>query len=378
MDFELSQEHRLFKETVRRFARKEFPPFIEEAEENQRFPRELIARAREVGLLGIGVPEEHGGSGGDMLMMAIMSEEFARVCSGLGVGLMGVATGGLGLYHFGNEKQRGRLLPGALRGEIIFALGLTEPNAGSDLASIEMTARQDGQDYLLNGSKIFITNGTFADYVFTLARTGEGEGYAGLTLFLVEAKTPGFKVVKKLDKLGHRSTETAELLYENVRVPRENLLSPEGQGFLTIMNLLNYGRILVSARAVGLARASFEAALKYSRERVQFGRPISRFQITQFKLARMATDLEAARWLVYRAAWLHDQGAPCTKEVSMAKLFAAEACESISAEALQIHGGYGYIKEYPVERYFRDAKLCRITEGTSEIQHLIIARELLG
>jgi alkylation response protein AidB-like acyl-CoA dehydrogenase len=376
MDFELSDEHRIFRKTVRDFAEKEIAPLIEEAEREQRFPKELISRARDLGLLGVNIPEEYGGAGGDMIMVCILAEELARVCSGIAVGLFSVAMGPGAIYLLGTEEQKRRYLPSAFRGEKVFALGITEPNAGSDVSAIETTAHRDGDYFLLNGSKIFITNGTFADYVFIAAYTDKSKGYAGMNLFIVDTSLSGFSVTRKLDKLGHRSAETAELLLEDVRVHKDDLLGSPEAGFMNIMQLLDGGRVIVASRAVGIAQAAFEAAFSYAQQRVQFGRPISKFQVTRFKIARMAMEIDAARLLVYRAAALLDKGAHCTKEVSMAKLFAAEVAERVAAEALQIHGGYGYITDLPVERYFRDAKLCPITEGTSEIHHIIIAREL--
>ena len=375
MDFELSDEHKMFRKTVRDFAEREIAPLIDEAEEKQKFPLELVPRAREVGLLGVGFPEEYGGSGGDMVMICILCEELSRVCSGIGVGLFSIAMGPGAISALGNEEQKRKYLPSALKGEKVFALGLTEPNAGSDLSAIETTAREDGENYILNGSKIFITNGTFADYVFTAAYTDKSKGLLGMNLFIVDTKTPGFSVTRKLDKLGHRSAETAELLYEDVRVPKENILGAEG-GMINILQLLDGGRVIVAARALGITQAAYEAAFKYSQERVQCGRPISKFQVNRFKIARMAMEIDAARLLIYRAAWLLGQDKKCTKEASMAKLFASELAVRVAGEALHLHGGYGYIKEFPVERYFRDAKLCPITEGTSEIQHIVIAREL--
>jgi len=376
MDFELLDEHKIFRKTVRDFAEKEITPLIAEAEREQKFPKQLIARARDLGLLGVNFPEEYGGSGGDMIMVCIMAEELARVCSGIAVGLFSVAMGPGAIYLLGTEEQKRRYLPAAFRGEKVFALGITEPNAGSDVSAIETTARRDGDYYVLNGSKIFITNGTFADYVFVAAYTDKSKGYAGMNLFIVDTSLPGFSVTRKLDKLGHRSAETAELMLEDVRVHKDDLLGSPEAGFVNIMELLDGGRVIVAARAVGIAQAAYEAAFSYAQQRVQFGRPISKFQVTRFKIARMAMEIDAARLLIYRAAALLDKGVRCTKEVSMAKLFAAEVAESVAAEALQIHGGYGYITELPVERYFRDAKLCPITEGTSEIHHIIIAREL--
>lgn len=389
MDAFLSEEHLIFRETVRHFAQKEIEPLIEEAEREQKFPRQLIGRAREAGLTGLSISEEYGGSGGDIFMVSILSEELVRVCAGIGVGLFSVILGPGAISTTGTKEQKERYLPAGARGEKVFCLALTEPDAGSDLASIATTAARDGDHYVLNGRKIFITNGTFADYAFVAAYIDKSKGYAGMGLFIVDTSLPGFQVTKKLDKLGHRSTETAELLLEDVRVHKDDLLggSPSdggdsskggraSGGFLNIMQVLDGGRIIVASRALGIATAAYEAAFKYAQDRLQFGRPISKFQVTRFKIARMAMEIEAARMLTYRAAWLVKNRKKATKEVAMAKLFAAEVCERVAAEALQIHGGHGYITEYPVERYYRDSKLAQITEGTSEIQHIIIAREL--
>jgi len=376
MDFSLSEEHKMFRDTVRKFAEKEIAPLIEEAEREQKFPKELIARAHKAGIMGVGFPEEYGGAGGDMVMVSILSEELARVCSGIGVGLFSVIMGPGAITALGTEEQKKKYLPTAMKGETVFALGITEPNAGSDVSAIETTARKDGDHYIINGRKMFITNATFADYVFIAAYTDKSKGYGGMSMFIVDTKLPGFEVTRKLDKLGHRSTETAELLLEDVRVHKDDLLGDPKAGFINIMQLLDGGRVIVASRALGIATAAYESAFKYAQERVQFGRPISKFQVTRFKIARMAMELDAARLLIYRAAWMVDQRIKCTKEVSMAKLFASEICERIAAEALQIHGGYGYITEFPVERYYRDSKLAQITEGTSEIHHIVIAREL--
>jgi alkylation response protein AidB-like acyl-CoA dehydrogenase len=386
MEAFLSEEHLIFRETVRQFARKEIEPLIEEAEREQTFPRQLIGRAHEAGLMGLSISEDYGGAGGDIFMVSILSEELARVCAGIGVGLFSVILGPGAISAAGTKEQKERYLPAGARGEKVFCLALTEPDAGSDLASIRTTARRDGDHYVLNGRKIFITNGTFADYAFVAAYTDKSKGYGGMGLFIVDTRLPGFEVTRKL---GHRSAETAELLLEDVRVHEDDLLggppsesqpgrggSRASGGFLNIMQVLDGGRIIVASRALGIAVAAYEAAFKYAQDRVQFGRPISKFQVTRFKIARMAMELDAARLLTYRAAWMVNNRMKCTKEVAMAKLFASEVCERIAGEALQIHGGHGYITEYPVERYYRDSKLAQITEGTSEIQHIIIAREL--
>lgn len=376
MDFNLSEEHKLFRESVRAFAKREMEPLVEEAERKQEFPKHLIQKAREAGFLGVGFPEEYGGHGGDLLMAVIMAEELARVCSGMGVSLFAVCMGPGSVLALGTDEQKKKYLPPAMRGEKTFCLAVTEPNAGSDVSAIETTAKLEGDHYVLNGRKIFITNGTFADYAATAAYVDKSLGLAGMRMFLVDTAQSGYQVVKKMDKLGHLSAETAEIVLDNVKVPKEDVLGEEGKGFINVLELFDGGRVLVAGRALGVAQAAYDLALNYAKQRVQFGRPISKFQVTRFKLARMAMEIDAARLLTYRAAWMVSSGQRATKEVSMAKLFAAEVAVRVADEALQIHGGYGYIKEFPIERIYRDARLCPITEGTSEIHHIIIAREL--
>nr|AKQ04170.1 acyl-CoA dehydrogenase [uncultured bacterium Rifle_16ft_4_minimus_4226] len=330
MDFTLSDEHRMFQRAIRDFAEKEIDPQVEEAEEKEEFPVELFPKMGKLGYLGIRYPEKYGGP----------------------------------------------LLVPAIKGEKIAALGLTEPNAGSDISSIQTTARKDGDSYIVNGSKIFITNGTIADFVLVAAYTDKSRGTKGISLLVLERGTPGFTIARKLKKLGNRSSDTGELVFEDCRIPKENLIGEENRGFGYIVGALKSGRIIYGARSVGVAQAAFEAALQYAKERVQFGQPIGKFQANQFKLAKMATAIEAARTFTFRAAWMLDQGIECMKEASMVKLFATEMVQWVTAEAVQLHGGYGYMMEYPVQRYFRDAKMFTITEGTSEIQQVVIAREL--
>lgn len=376
MNFEFSEEHKLFRKSVQEFAKREIEPLIDEAEKTGVFPKHLIKKARAAGLLGVGFPEEYGGYGGDMLMAVIMAEEFARVCSGIGVSLFAACMGPGSIHLLGNEAQKKKYLPDALNGDKVWCLGITEPNAGSDVSAVETTAKKVDGGFELSGRKIFITNGTFADYVTTAATVDKSAGIAGLRLFIVDTKSKGFTVTKKLEKLGHKSAETAELELDHVFVKDEDALGAEGQGFLNVMHMFDGGRLLVAGRAIGCAQAAFDLAMKYAQQRVQFGKPISKFQVTKFKLARMAMEIDAARLLTYRAAWMLANGARATKEVSMAKLFAGEMAVRVADESLQIHGGYGYIKEFPIERIYRDARLCPITEGTSEIHHIIIAREL--
>jgi len=377
MDFSLSEEHKMFQKTIRDFAEREIGPLVEEAEAKEEFPVELFPKMGKLGYLGIRYPEEYGGPGFDKISECIYVEELSRVCAGIASGLMvqsGLATEAV--FHHGTEEQKQRFLVPAIKGDKIAALGLTEPNAGSDIASIQTTARREGDNYVLNGQKIFITNGTIADFVLVAAYTDKSRGAKGISLIIVEKGSPGFTVARKLKKLGNRSSDTGELVFEDCIVPRENLIGEENKGFYYIVGALKSGRITYGGRAVGVAQAAFEAALKYAQERVQFGQPIGKFQVNQFKLAQMATEIEAARIFTYKAAWMLDQGMECMKEASMVKLFATEMVQRVVAEAVQIHGGYGYMTEYPVERYFRDAKMFTIVEGTSEIQHIVIAREL--
>jgi alkylation response protein AidB-like acyl-CoA dehydrogenase len=377
MDFSLSEEHRMFQRAIRDFAEKEIGPLIEEAEEKEEFPVELFPKMGKLGYLGIRYPEEYGGPGFDKISECIYVEELSRVCAGIASGLMvqsGLATEAV--FKHGTEEQKQRFLVPAIKGDKIAALGLTEPNAGSDISSIQTIARRDGDTYFLNGSKIFITNGTIADFVLVAAYTDKSRGTKGISLLIVEKGTPGFTVARKLKKLGNRSSDTGELVFEDCQVPKENLIGEENRGFSYIVGALKSGRITYGGRAVGVAQAAFEAALQYAKERIQFGQPIGKFQANQFKLAQMVTAIEAARTFTFRAAWMMDQGIECMKEASMVKLFATEMVQKVVAEAVQIHGGYGYMTEYPVERYFRDAKMFTIVEGTSEIQQMVIAREL--
>jgi len=376
MDFDLTEDQRMFQKTFREFVEREIAPLVAEAEASRSFPVELFPKLGQRGYLCVHYPEEYGGSGADKVTDAIWTEEIARVSMGFASSLSGQMLGSYPIYAFGSEEQKKKYLPLAVSGQKIFGFALTEPNAGSDAASITTTARRDGDHYILNGTKMFTTNGTIADYIMLAATTDRAKGMKGIALFLVERGTPGFNNSKKLEKLGLHGSDTAELVLEECRIPLDHLIGKEEGGFPRVMEALNQSRINVAALAVGTAQAAFEASVRYAQERVQFGQPLARFQITRFKLARMALLIEAARLLVYKAAWLCDQGRPFAKEASMAKLFATEAATRITGEAVQLHGGYGYMVEYPVERYFRDARVGTIYEGTSEIQHEIIAKHL--
>ncbi|MDO8691942.1 MAG: acyl-CoA dehydrogenase family protein, partial [Dehalococcoidia bacterium] len=318
-----------------------------------------------------------GGPGVGKITECIYTEELHKVCVGIAGGLM--VQGSLAtapIFMNGTEQQKQDYLVPAIQGKKIGAFGLTEPNAGSDITAIETTARKDGDDYIINGVKTFITNGTFADYVVVAAYTNKAERHKGISLFLVDKGTPGFTVAKKWSKMGTRSAEAAELSFDNVRVPRSKLIGEKEGGFGSIIGTLQGGRILFGGRCVGITEAVFNMALPYAKQRVQFGKPIGKFQAIAFKLARMAMELEVARSMTYRVAWMYDQKMPCMKEASMIKLFASEMAQRATWEAMQILGGTGYMREHPVERFFRDARLMTMTEGTSEVQQIVIASEL--
>jgi butyryl-CoA dehydrogenase len=376
LDFEFTEEQKMFRDTVREFGKKEIEPFVEEYEQKEEFPKELFPKLGEMGFLGIVFPEEYGGVGLDKVTECIFAEEMGRICAGIAMCVN--AHTGLAcfpVYKFGTEEQKQKYLVPGIAGKKIGALGLTEPNAGSDARSIRTQAVKKGDKYIINGSKTWITNGRMGDFVVVAAYTDKNRKGEGISLLIVEKGFPGFKESNKIRKLGHHSADTAELIFENCEVPEENLLVGEG-GFERAMATLLGARITHAAKSVGMAQAAFEYALGYSKEREAFGRPISKFQAIGFKLAEMVMKIETARLLVYKAAWLYSQGQRCVKEASMAKLYAAEVVQWVATEAVQVLGGWGYAVEYSAERYYRDAKLASITEGTSEIQHIIIAREL--
>jgi hypothetical protein len=378
MDFELSEEQQQLRRTVRDFAEKELAPHSREWDEKQAFPRSVFARLGELGLAGCCWPEEHGGSGLSTLDWAIVMEELARADAGVALSL--AAHHSLSSAHIhlaGSEEQKRRFLAPLARGEKVGCWGLTEPGSGSDAGGMRTTAVRDGDHWVLNGSKNFITNGGIADTAVVMTVTDRAAGKKGISAIVVERGTPGFRAGKKEDKLGVRSSDTSELVFEDCRVPAANLLGREGMGFIDTLKILDKGRIGIAAFGVGIARAALEASIRYSLDRKQFGHPIADFQAIQFKVADMATRTDAARLLTWRAAALADAGQVHTAESSMAKLFATEAAVEIALEAIQIHGGYGYVKDYPVERYLRDAKIGTIGEGTSEVQRLVIARQLL-
>lgn len=378
MKFQLTEEQEMLRDMVRNFAENEVAPGAAERDEKEQFDRSLFDAMAELGLTGIPFPEEYGGAGSDYISYAIAVEELSRVCASTGVTLSAhVSLCSWPIYAYGTEEQKKKYLTPLAKGEKIGAFGLTEPSAGSDASNTKTTAVLDGDEWVLNGSKIFITNGGEAEIYVVTAVTDKSKGHRGISAFIVEKGTPGFSFGKKEEKMGIRASTTMELVFEDCRIPKENLLGELGQGFKIALSTLDGGRIGIGAQAVGIAQGALDQALKYSKERVQFGQPISSFQGIQFMLADMATKIEAARLLVYRAAYLESIGERFSKEAAMAKLFASETAMEVTIKAVQILGGYGYTREYPVERMMRDAKITEIYEGTSEVQRIVIASNLL-
>ena len=379
MDFELTEEHRMIARMVREFAEKEIAPRAEEIDATDQFPDDLFRRMGKLGILGIPFPEEYGGSGGDYTSMVLALEEVARVSGSMAITLDAhTSLCCEPIYLFGSEEQKVKYLAPAARGEKIGAFGLTEPQAGSDAGATRTRAVRDGSQWIINGQKIFITNGSVADFAVITAKTDPEKGTRGISSFIVEKGTPGFQVGRDEKKMGLKGSVTSELFFEDCHIPVENLLGKENEGFKQFLVTLDAGRVAIAAMAVGLAQGAFERATAYAQERVQFGQPIAEFQAVQWMIADMATEIEAARLMVHRAAWLKEQGARFTKEAAMAKLFATETSERVCRKAIQVHGGYGYVREYAVERMYRDQRLCSIGEGTNEIQRLVIARQVLG
>jgi alkylation response protein AidB-like acyl-CoA dehydrogenase len=378
MNFQFSEEQELIAASARDFAEQYIRPHIMEWDESQHFPKDVLQKAGEMGFMGIFIPEEYGGSGLGYHEYAAIIEEIAKVDPSIGLSIAAhnsLCTGHI--YYFGNEKQKKKWLPKLASGEWIGAWGLTEHNTGSDAGGMNTTAIKDGDYYILNGSKNFITHGISGHIAVVIARTGEKGDSHGMSAFVIEKGTPGFSSGKKEDKLGMRASETAELIFDNCRIHKDNLLGQEGEGFIQSLKILDGGRISIAALSQGISKGAYEAALKYSKERVQFGKPISNFQGISFKLSDMATEIQASELLTHKAASMKNNGEKVTTMGAMAKMYASEACVRISNEAVQIHGGYGYIKEYPVEKFYRDSKLCTIGEGTTEIQKLVIARNIL-
>lgn len=377
MQFKLTEEHEMIRKMVRDFAKNEVAPTAAERDEEERFDMDIFKKMAELGLTGIPWPEEYGGIGSDYLAYCIAIEELSKVCASTGVTLSAhTSLAGWPIYKFGSEEQKQKYLRPMAQGETIGAYGLTEPGSGSDSGAMRTTAVADGDDYILNGTKIFITNGGIADTYVVFALTDPASRQKGTSAFIVEKDFAGFSVGKKEKKLGIRSSPTTELIFENCRVPKENLLGKEGEGFKIAMMTLDGGRNGIAAQAVGIAQGALDAAVDYAKEREQFGKPIAAQQGIGFKLAEMATSVEAARLLTYQAAWLESEGLPYGKESAMSKLFAGDAAMKVTTEAVQVFGGYGYTKDYPVERFMRDAKITQIYEGTQEIQKLVISRML--
>jgi alkylation response protein AidB-like acyl-CoA dehydrogenase len=379
--YELTEEQARLREMLREFADKEIAPKAARYDEQNEFPVENIKKMRDLGLFGMIFPEEYGGQGLDTLSYVIAVEEISRACASTGITLAAhVSLGTSPIYNFGTAEQKRKYLPALCSGEKLAAFGLTEPEAGSDAGGTKTRAVREGDHYKVNGRKIYITNGSVCGTAVFTAVTTPGIGVKGISAFIIEKGTPGFSAGTREKKLGHRASDTVELLFENVKLPKENLLErdgKEGEGFKQFMKTLDAGRISIGAMSVGIAQASFDAALRYSRERKQFGKAIAEFQAIQLLLADMATGIEAARLLVYQTARMKDRGIPFTRYSAMAKLMASTVAMKAADTAIQIHGGAGYMTDHPVERYFRDAKLMEIGEGTSQIQRLVIARELL-
>ncbi|PTM56802.1 acyl-CoA dehydrogenase [Desmospora activa] len=378
MNLRFNQEQDMMRKTVREFARKEILPLVQEMDETDRFPRELVAKMGELGLMGIPVPEKWGGAGFDYTSYILALEELSQVSATVGVILAvhtSVAT--LPILHHGTPEQKQKYVSKLATGEYLGAFALTEAHAGSDTSNIRTRASKHGDCYILNGSKMFITNAGEADIYVTFAVTDPDKGSKGITAFIVEKGTPGFSIGKKEKKMGLHGSNTCEVIFEQVEVPMENRLGEEGEGIAIALSNLAGGRIGIAAQAVGIAIAALEAAQSYAGERYQFGQPLAAQQAIQFKLADMATAVEAAHLLIYRAAELYQQGCDCKREAAMAKLFASDTAVRVTTEAIQVFGGYGYTRDYPVERFFRDAKITQIYEGTNEIQRIVIAKELL-
>ncbi|NLV89123.1 MAG: acyl-CoA dehydrogenase [Tissierellia bacterium] len=378
MNFNLSKEQLMVRSIMREFTENEVKPIAAEIDKTERFPRETVEKMAKYNMMGIPFPAEYGGAGGDDLAYAIAVEELSKSCATTGVILSAhTSLGCWPIYKYGTEEQKQKYLVPLAKGEYLGAFGLTEPNAGTDAASQQTTAVLDGDNYILNGTKIFITNGGEADVYIIFAMTDKSKGTRGISAFIVEKDFPGFSIGKIEEKMGIRASSTAELIFQNCIVPKENLLGNEGEGFKIAMSTLDGGRIGIAAQALGIAAGALEETIKYVKERQQFGRPLSKFQGLQWMIADMATEIDAARLLVYRAAFNKSNGLPYGKEAAMAKLYASECAMNVTTKCVQLFGGYGYTKDYPMERMMRDAKITEIYEGTSQVQQMVIAAALL-
>jgi len=377
MDFNLTDNQKLFQKTIREFCNKELKPIAEKIDKEEYFPEDFYKKMGQMGLLGMTVPQKYGGAGIDRVSYMIALEEISRFCGSTGIVVEAHNSLGVGhIYEKGTEEQRKKYLPKLTNGKELAAWALTEPNAGSDASATQTTAVLDKDEWVINGTKQFITTGDQAWVTTVMAKTDKDKGAKGISALIVERGTKGFKVGQIEDKLGLRGSHTAELIFEDCRVPKENLLGERDLGFVGAMNILDRGRTAIGAMSVGIARGALEDSIEYAQQRQQFGRPIGKFQAIQWKIVDMATTIDAARLLVYRAAFLEDQNVRFTKEAAMAKLFASEIAMNAAREAIQVFGGYGYTTDYALERYFRDIKLCCIGEGTSEVQRMVIARQL--
>ena len=378
MDFSLSKEQELFLQMIREFAEKEVKPLAAEIDEQERFPMETVKKMAKLGMMGIPFPVEYGGTGGNNQLYSMCVEELSKVCATTGVVVSAhTSLCCAPIWEHGTEEQKRKYLPKLASGEWIGTFGLTEPNAGTDAAGQQTIAVDMGDHWLLNGTKIFITNAAYSDVNIIIAMTDKSQGTRGISAFIVETKFPGFSVGKKEKKLGIRGSATCELIMENCIVPKENLLGQVGKGFGIAMKTLDGGRIGIASQALGIAQGAMDETIKYTKERKQFGKPISAFQNTQFQLADLETKIQASRLLVRSAAWKKDQKLPYSTDAAMCKLFAAETAMEMTTKAVQFHGGYGYTREYPVERMMRDAKITEIYEGTSEVQRMVIAAHIL-
>ncbi len=378
MDFSLTEEQRLLKETVRDFAQAEIKPHALKWDKTGEFPKDMLKKAAQLGLMGIFIPAQYGGSGMDTVAYVLALEEICKACAGVGV-IISVNNSLVcdPILHFGTEEQKRKYLIPLAKGEMLGCFALTESGAGSDPAGMATQAVKEGDCYVINGTKLFATNGAHADVTITFTVTDKEQGSKGISAFIVDRGTPGFSVTKEEDKMGIRASDTAELVFENCRIPKENLLGKEGDGLKIALGTLDGGRIGIATQAIGIAQACLEESIKYSKERTQFGEPIANFQAIRWMLSDMATEIEAARMLTFKAAYLKDKGVRFMREASEAKLYASEMANRAAYKAVQIFGGYGYIKDYPVEKYYRDVRVTTLYEGTSEIQRLVIARELL-
>jgi len=378
MDFDLDSQQQMIKKAAREFAEKEIKPIASKLDQEAKFPSDIVSKLGELGFMGMMVPEEYGGSAMDCVSYAIAVEEISRADASIGVTIsVNNSLACQPILDYGTEEQKRKYLPDLAQGKKLGAFSLTEPEAGSDAGNVQTRAVLNGDHYIINGTKIFVTNGGKADIIILFASTNPEAKAKGISAFIIEKGMPGFKVGKKENKMGMRAADTSELIFEDCKVPKENLLGEEGKGFKLALATLDGGRIGIAAQAVGIGQACLEASIEYSKVRKQFGRPICEFQAIQWMLANMATEIEAARYLTYRAAFIKDKGLRFSREAAEAKLFASEAAVRAAINAVQIHGGYGYMKEYDVERYFRDSKLTEIYEGTSEVQRLVIAASLL-